>query len=336
MTEPPDTPQDQDRSGDGISRILTEALHTGPPDPQVLQRLHNTASREWVLAINRRRSHAARPWLWSAAAALASLIVAGVWLAWRPATPQKFGIIARAAAGEGEITESLLRHRTLKTGTTLNVGDKLTTHGPVLITLVAGGTLRIAPDTVLQLPTPTGAELQRGQIYLDLPPTTHFSTPFRVSTQAGTIEHVGTEFEVLSHDRTVRIRVREGRVRLHNPSRDTLINAGTQLIANPDGSLTESSISPYGDDWLWVAALAPDYDIEGQPLLNFLQWAARELGRPLKFADAHAREVAERTILHGSVKGREPLEALRSVLSTTSLAYEIRGDTIWVQSGSGT
>jgi hypothetical protein len=335
MTEPPDTHQNPDRSEDSLSRILTEALHTGPPNPETLQRLHNTASREWVLAVNTRRSRP-RPLLWSAAAALAILIVGGAWLTWQPAAPQKFGVVARTEAEGGEIAEGLLRHRTLKTGTTLNVGDKLTTHSPVLITLTAGGSLRIAPDTVLQLPTPTDTELQRGQIYLDLPPTAHFTSPFRVSTRAGTIEHVGTEFEVLSHDQTVRIRVREGRVRLHNPSRDTLINAGTQLTANPDGSINESLISPYGSDWLWVAALTPDYDIEGQPLLNFLQWAARELGRPVKFADAHAREVAERTILHGSVKGREPLQALSSVLSTTSLTYEIRGDTIWVQSASGT
>jgi ferric-dicitrate binding protein FerR (iron transport regulator) len=147
---------------------------------------------------------------------------------------------------------------------------------------------------------------------------------------------VGTEFEVLSNDQIVRIRVREGQVQLRNASQQTLIDAGTQLTANRDGDLTRTPIASYGRDWLWVAALAPDYEIEGQPLVNFLQWAARELGRPLKFADDHAREVADHTILHGSIKGREPLDALSSVLSTTSLTYEIRGDTIWVQSGRGT
>jgi hypothetical protein len=100
--------------------------------------------------------------------------------------------------------------------------------------------------------------------------------------------------------------------------------------------VSRREIDTYGRDWLWVAALAPDYEIEGRPLLGFLEWASREIGRPLKFSDSNARAVAERTILHGSVRGREPLDALSSVLATTSLTYEIRGDTIWIQSGHGT
>jgi hypothetical protein len=155
-------------------------------------------------------------------------------------------------------------------------------------------------------------------------------------TRAGTIEHVGTEFEVLSSKQAVRLRVREGRVRLHNRAEEVVAEAGTELVATETGVVSRRPISTYGRDWLWVAALAPDYEIEGRPLLGFLEWASRELGRPLKFSDEHAREVAERTILHGSVRGREPLDALASVLATTSLSYEIRGETIWIQSGHGT
>jgi hypothetical protein len=82
--------------------------------------------------------------------------------------------------------------------------------------------------------------------------------------------------------------------------------------------------------------LAPNYEIEGQPLLAFLEFEARELGYELTFADAHAREVAQRTILHGTVRGREPRDAIASVLATTSLSYSIRGNTLQVQSSGGT
>jgi hypothetical protein len=74
--------------------------------------------------------------------------------------------------------------------------------------------------------------------------------------------------------------------------------------------------------------------IEGRSLLSFLQWVSRELGRHLEFATPQVRDIAARTILHGTVQGREPSEALADVLATTSLSYEIRGDTILVQSGS--
>jgi len=141
---------------------------------------------------------------------------------------------------------------------------------------------------------------------------------------------------VLSDAAIVRIRVREGRVRLRSESNETLLEAGTELTADRKGHIARGRIASHAPDWLWVAALTPDYEIEGRPLVDFLQWAARELGCEVRFSDSRAREVAERTVLHGSVKGREPMDALRSVLSTTSLTYEIRGDTIWIQSGNGT
>jgi hypothetical protein len=221
----------------------------------------------------------------------------------------------------------------LKTGDVLKTGGMLQTRGPVLIELADGGTLRMAAGTALELVGATKGVLRRGQLYVDLPPGTHGRAPFQIETRAGTVEHVGTEFEVISNDRLVRVRVREGRVQLRSASHDIAAGAGTELIALNDGTVTQGTIPTYGRDWLWVAALAPDYEIEGKPLLGFLEWVSREVGRPVEFSDEHARAVAERTILHGSVRGREPLDALSSVLATTSLTYEIRGDAIWIQSG---
>jgi len=335
MTEPLDTCQD--RGDDDLRGLLTEALHVESADAATLRRLRDAASREWLLSVDT----PARPAPWrnpvlAIAAALVLVILGAAWFVWPVSSPHAFGIVARVEAGGGETARSWLQRRPLKNGITLNVGEELSTHGPVLIALAAGGTLRVAPDTVLELTAPSESELQRGLVYFDWPPGHADATPFSVKTRAGVVQHVGTEFEVLSNDQIVRIRVREGRVQLRTAAEQTLIDAGTQLTANRDGTLSRSPIESYGRDWLWVAALAPDYEIEGRPLLKFLQWAARELGRPLKFADDHAREVAEHTILHGSIKGREPLDALNSVLSTTSLTYEIRGDTIWVQSGQGT
>ncbi|HEY4970150.1 MAG TPA: hypothetical protein VII35_09610, partial [Steroidobacteraceae bacterium] len=145
------------------------------------------------------------------------------------------------------------------------------------------------------------------------------------------IEHVGTEFEVFSDDRTVRVRVREGRVRFLGNTDTIVAIAGTELLAAPGETIARRSIDTYGGEWLWTAALAPDYDIEGKSLIGFLNWVSRELGRPVDFADANARQVADRTILHGSVRGQPPLRAMSNVLLTASLTYDIRGDTIWVR-----
>ena len=111
-----------------------------------------------------------------------------------------------------------------------------------------------------------------------------------------------------------------------------LADAGTELLAVSGGAIVQRPVATYGADWLWIASLAPVYEIEGQPLLDFLQWVSRELGRRLEFGDSHAHDIAARTILHGSIRDHEPLDALANVLATTSLRYEIRDDTIRVNS----
>jgi hypothetical protein len=261
-----------------------------------------------------------------------------VWYILPPTGSTNFGLLARSNVGAANVRFQFVRQRALQAGDSVRTGDKLTAHGPVLISLSGGGTLRIAADTVLEITGEAQARLRRGQVYVDLPPGSSASAehPFRIVTREGTIEHVGTAFEVLENDRIMRVRVREGRVLLQRDNERLMASAGTELTAMPGAAVSRREIDTYGRDWLWVAALAPDYEIEGRPLLGFLEWASRELGRPLKFSDPNARAVAERTILHGSVRGREPLDALSSVLATTSLTYEIRGDTIWIQSGHGT
>ena len=322
-----------------VDRALKDALRAPPLSPDAIARIRVAAEREWQLTTRKSngRPRRGRLVLWaSVAAAIGTMALGLLWYTSQGAHSATFGRVARSDVESAEVRFQWVRHRALHVGDTLQTGDTLTTHAPALISMANGGTLRIAADTVLDITGETKASLQRGQIYVDLPSGASPKTPFQVVTRVGTVEHLGTAFEVLSSQELVRLRVREGRVRLHVQTEEVIAEAGTELTATNAGVVSRRSISTYGRDWLWVAALAPDYEIEGRPLLGFLEWASRELGRPLKFSDAHAREVAERTILHGSVRGREPLDALASVLATTSLSYEIRGDTIWIQSGHGT
>jgi len=326
------------RVGDQIEHVLREALRVPPLNAEALVRIRTATEREWRQASGSTLSRTiSRRALWgSVAAAAAVLAFVLVWYIVPAANSTNFGLIARSNVGAANVRFQFVRQRALQPGDTVRTGDKLTAHGPVLISLSGGGTLRVAADTVLEITGEAQARLRRGQVYVDLPPGSSTKQPFRIVTREGTIEHMGTAFEVLENDWIMRLRVREGRVLLHHDTVHIVANAGTELTAIPGAAVSRREIDTYGRDWLWVAALAPDYEIEGRPLLGFLEWASRELGRPLKFSDSHAHDVAERTIMHGSVRGREPLDALASVLATTSLTYEIRGDTIWIQSGHGT
>jgi hypothetical protein len=323
MTDQPRTHLDPDPR---VERTLTVALGTQPMSDESLERLRAVVAREWRVATEQPISSGRSRWIALAAAAALAAVAVALWVTRPPAQTVAIGSMTRLAA-DG------LQHRRLKSGDPLRVGDRLTTRGPLLITLVRGGTLRVAAGSSLNIPGSAQLSLERGRIYLDIPPGSSAVNPLRVATSAGVVEHVGTEFEVMSDDRAVRVRVREGRIRFLGTADTIVADAGTELLASPGKIISQRSIDTYGGDWLWTAALAPDYEIEGRSLIGFLIWVSRELGRPLDFADAHARQVADRTILHGSVRDQTPLDAMSNVLASTSLTYEIRGDTIWVRSG---
>jgi FecR protein len=321
--------------------LLASALRTPALSQDALERVRAAVEDEWratttvgaVAERPRTAPSSRRRWFALAAAAVAAVGVAS-WVARPPAQEPPLGLVSRAGDGALSVLSAHLPRRSLTQGGELRVGDRATAEGPALVALARGGTLRISAQSEFAVISPSEISLERGLIYLDIPAGTVAGRPLRIITNAGAIEHVGTEFEVLSDDEAVRVRVREGRIRFVGRTDTVLADAGTELLAAPGKSIVQRPIDTYGRDWLWTAALAPDYEIEGSSLIRFLRWVSRELGRPLNFADANARQIADRTILHGSVRHQAPIDAMSNVLATTSLTYEIRGDAIWVRSGT--
>jgi FecR protein len=318
-----------------VERVLSDALMTSPLEEHRRERLRNAVMKEWRAALPASRTvmWATRGW-WLGLAAAASLVAVtlAILLTAPVGDSALFGSVVRLNDGGIDLRSGWFRSHTLQVADALRVGQHLTVRGSALVTLPGGGTLRIGAGSSLYIVQATELSLERGLIYVDTPPALTPSNPLRVATVAGVIEHLGTQFEVMSDSKAVRIRVREGKVRFSSASGALEASAGTELLTMSGGQVAQQTIPTYGRDWLWTAALAPDYDIEGRSLMGFLQWASRELGRPLDFADMQSRDVAGRTILHGSVRGQEPLDALGNVLATTTLTYELRGATIWVHS----
>jgi FecR protein len=322
-------------SNERVDRALTDALAKPRLDAAALARIHDAVEREWRAA-NPSRTGLAMPWRrarWPAVMAAASLFaVTTAYVAIQFVSAPV--VVGRLERGTADAARALIRHRMLSSGDPLRVGDTLTTRSPALVALLGGGSLRIEAGSVVIAESELSLSLERGRVYIDIPPAFAAVNRLRILTAAGAVEHVGTQYEVLSDAQSVRIRVREGRIRLVGGAETVEADGGTELLVRPGGRAARGSVMTYGGDWLWTAALAPDYDIEGRRLADFLVWVSRELGRHLDFEDPRARDVANTTILHGSVRGLAPIEALRNVISTTSLTYEIRGDTIRVHSAT--
>jgi hypothetical protein len=310
---------------------LAAALRVRPLSAEGLASVRAATLREWraVTAVARHR----RQTRWIAlAAAVVGATVGTVLLLPPAAEAPVLGSLVRVDGPAPEIRAGLFRHRILDPGDRLRSGESVTTRGPALVALERGGTLRLAPGSVFEVQGQSALDLQRGTIYLELPAGRDDSVPVTIDTPAGRVQHIGTQFEVASFGGDVRIRVREGRIRFISSTGAVVADAGTELLVSAAGTQSRRPMPTYGRDWLWIAALAPDYELENKRLIEFLEWSSRETGRKLDFADRYASELAGRTILHGTIRGREPLDALASVLATTSLRYELRGDTIRVHS----
>ena len=171
--------------------------------------------------------------------------------------------------------------------------------------------------------------LNSGRVYFDF---SAGAQPFVLRTDAGSVEHLGTQFEVITLPEGMRVRVREGSVLIHAGSRVQTEEAGTEILVHYGGTVVRRSIATYGEDWAWVEAIAPEFEIENRSVSEFLGWVARETGRHVDFADEHTRELAESTRLHGSIRGLTPLQALARVTSTTTLRFEVQENAIRVSS----
>jgi hypothetical protein len=98
--------------------------------------------------------------------------------------------------------------------------------------------------------------------------------------------------------------------------------SGLELRVGADGE-SRRPIPVYGAEWAWVAAAGPGFAIEGRPLRVFLGWLCRENGWTLRFADAESERLAGTILLHGTIDGLAPEEALAVVLPTTALPHRL-------------
>ena len=325
--EPPENELDS-----ATKSCLEEAFRT-PGFPQgILALIRERAQQEWR-AVN---AEARRMRRWRLAGLAASVLLAAVGLsAWwhAPAVRAEFGQVVRADAGGLEDRSGLFGRPLLGVSAKLYVGQTIKARGPALIVVGDGGSIRVASGSLFELRDQRTVQLRYGQMYVEFPPGVAGAAGLVVATSAGTVEHLGTQFEVATLDRNIRVRVREGQVRFVGATVPVIAGAGTELDIGSSGGVARKVIETHGRDWAWAESLAPDFVLDGRHLVDFLHWVARETGRQIDFADERARQVAESTVLHGSVRGMTPLEALTSVVSTTSLRFQLQDHSIRVVSG---
>lgn len=324
-----------DKSDDPLESLFRDISARPKPPAEIEQAVYAHVSEHWKnLRASKARKKKAVYWSVAASALMALLI--------GPLIFQSRGMVGDVEAlgivqnQKGSISVYQDNKRTM-----LKSGEKsrLLFPGQTFITEANSGalikwgeesTVRVDQHTELYLRSPTEIELVTGQVYVDIKPKSAHNPSdvnFRIFTHLGTIDHIGTQFMVSSDAANVDVKVREGAVSISNNNQVFVTAKGQQSILGQSDQVSHQAILTYGPDWQWVEKLAPSFELEGRPVGEFLAWVSRETGKGVVFDTKAAEDIANTTIMHGSVD-KEPLLALAVVLQTNELSWYEKDGTI--------
>jgi ferric-dicitrate binding protein FerR (iron transport regulator) len=212
----------------------------------------------------------------------------------------------------------------LRTGDRLRTGDGVDTSagGVVGVRLSNGALVRVDRGTRLRFMSETALALDEGTIYVASNGARGAPT-LEVRTAVGVARDIGTRFEVRFDGSALRVRVREGKVRVSQSREAHEAARGEELTLAGDGTIARRTIAPSSPEWAWASALAVPFALEGRSLREFLDWVVGETGWQLRFADADLERRAEKTLLHGSIEGLGPEQALAAVLPASGVEHRI-------------
>jgi len=215
-------------------------------------------------------------------------------------------------------------------GEGLRPGTRIMTYGGrAAIVLANGVELRLDSNTAITLDTERSLSLTRGAVYLDSSHQTGPPDAVAIVARGTVIRDIGTRYEIRLSDEELRVRVRDGRVEVSSAFGMREADRGGQLRVTSSGILSGPA-STSGADWDWIVRATSPPRLEGRPLTEFLAWAEREGGRPIRFADPALERANRATIVYGAIESLTVEEALDVVLPSCGLARRTDDDVITI------
>lgn len=324
-------------SDEDIARVLQAAGPRERAPAEVERAVREHLRREWREMVAERQGRRRR-WTGFALAASVAVAAVGAWLL--AAEPRGVaGPVATVAIALDDVRvhgrwwqgwEAAAAGRVLQAGESVETG----TNGRAALSLPGIASARLDHDTRLRMVSADLILIDRGALYVDAGAESPVDSRLVIETPAGEVRHLGTQYEVRVDGQAVRLRVREGHVEWRSSSGVVERgDAGEELTIAADGAVSRATVPRYGETWEWIASATPALDIEGRPLTEFLSWAGRELGREVAYETPGLAAEAARIVVHGSVAGLTPVEALDAVLATTSVRGRLVEGRILVSGG---
>jgi ferric-dicitrate binding protein FerR (iron transport regulator) len=318
MTTVHHEPESNDAS---IEELLREVGARNEPSPAATHEVMSAVHAEWRNIVQQRRQQQ-RVIAWRIAAGVVLAVLVSTF-AYRFMTPEAAQVASIAyvdgrllASNDDAAPEARVSGQFISVGDTVQTDDQ----SRAAVSFPDGLSLRLDHATSLTVDATDRITLTTGAVYIDAPTRSGGDRDsLTVNTRAGSVQHVGTQYEVRTQADAMLVSVREGRVLVTSPTSSNTGEAGQVLRLSTQGELTRSILAATDPYWQWTLQAAPSFDIENQSLADFLQWIARETGRHVVYSSPQAEAAAANVKLRGSIAGLDADAALAAVLSTTQL-----------------
>jgi ferric-dicitrate binding protein FerR (iron transport regulator) len=320
---------------DPIARVLKFAGSRPHPDPGRKADFKRALRAEWRRVAEPRAQRRTFGWAAGIAAGIAAALVL-TWLQpWRiTQQPTVMQVVGRVVRSEGIVRR--LPTSTSSPSQSVTVGDEVHTDtvlettetGRMALALGEGISLRIDVGSRIVLVGDRVVTVERGAVYVDSSADKRGSV--LIHTQNGDVRDIGTQFEVRAERSSFRVRVREGEILVKRNDSEMTARAGEGLHVDQQGRYVRSTVPIFGPEWAWTSTVAPQFQLEGSTVQQFLEWVAREQGWRWRFVDADTARRAAGIVTHGSLEGYTPEEALAIVLPTCGLSFVRKRDEVVV------
>lgn len=314
---------------------LQELLRKAGPRPAVsqerLDRIRSAVHSQWVAETGVRKRNRT---VFAAICAVAAIIAFFVFRSWIDLNPPaNLSVVATVEILDGGASRIRNSHSyPLKAGDSLSVSDRLETGSAsrALLRFADGSTFRINFDSAIEVVSAEVFSLEKGAVYLES--AGNQSVPeVQIQTSFGSVIPTGTQFEVRVLEERLRVRVREGSVRVVSGNDVQNGKRGTEIQLDRSGRFSQTSIPVYGAEWQWASEIAPPFEMEGHTLRDYLQWVTRENGWQLRYASQRIAESAGSIVLHGNLARVPPAETVSAVLPVSGLTHTLQDGTLTVR-----
>lgn len=314
----------------GIEELLRQVGARDEPSPDVMREVEAAVHAEWQSMLRARRTRRQFIAVGIAASALLAVGVGFFGVRYMAPGPIQVAQITRIDGHLLVRPQSQAAHE-VAVAANVSTGETIQTDDRSRAALQFGNavSLRLDQGTIVKIAAADQLVLTAGALYID----SQAENPqeLTVRTDAGSVRHVGTQYEVRTHAEEMVVSVREGRVMIANAAGTSSGVAGERIRVTQRGEVVRGTVAAHDPNWQWAARTAPQFDINDHTLAMFLEWVARETGRKVVYSSSEAQSAASGLKLRGSIAGLDPDTALNAVLSTTQLhRYQTKDELIGI------